>query len=115
MLLSPRLRVRLPLNPNSESRLGRKAPPGPGQLDRRTRCRFRPRRAESGPRAPNARGPVGDQRRVGLDSDDLEHRAIHHLKSLLGLTVDVVVRPPGTFERSTGKAVRVRDLRPKEA
>ena len=45
--------------------------------------------------------------------DDLEHRAIHHLKSLLGLTVDVVVRPPGTFERSTGKAVRVRDLRPK--
>ena len=25
----------------------------------------------------------------------------------------VVVRPPGTFERSTGKAVRVRDLRPK--
>jgi len=45
--------------------------------------------------------------------DVLEHRAIHHLKSLLGLTVDVVVRPPGTFERSTGKAVRVRDLRPK--
>jgi phenylacetate-CoA ligase len=45
--------------------------------------------------------------------DDLEHAAIHHLKSLLGLTVDVVVRPPGTFERSTGKAVRVRDLRPK--
>jgi phenylacetate-CoA ligase len=45
--------------------------------------------------------------------DALEHRAIHHLKSLLGLTVDVVVRPPGTFERSTGKAVRVRDLRPK--
>ena len=45
--------------------------------------------------------------------DALEHRAIHHLKSLLGLTVDVVVRPPGTLERSTGKAVRVRDLRPK--
>jgi phenylacetate-CoA ligase len=45
--------------------------------------------------------------------DGLEHRAIHHLKSLLGLTVDVVVRPPGTLERSTGKAVRVRDLRPK--
>jgi phenylacetate-CoA ligase len=45
--------------------------------------------------------------------DDLEHRAIHHLKSLLGLTVDVVVRPPGSFERSTGKAVRVRDLRPR--
>ncbi len=45
--------------------------------------------------------------------DELEHAAIHHLKSLLGLTVDVVVRPPGTFERSTGKAVRVRDLRGK--
>jgi len=45
--------------------------------------------------------------------DALEHAAIHHIKSLLGLSVDVVVRPPGTFERSTGKAVRVRDLRPR--
>jgi phenylacetate-CoA ligase len=45
--------------------------------------------------------------------DELEHAAIHHIKSLLGLSVDVVVRPPGTFERSTGKAVRVRDLRPR--
>jgi phenylacetate-CoA ligase len=45
--------------------------------------------------------------------DELEHAAMHRIKSLLGLTVDVLVRPPGTFERSTGKAVRVRDLRPR--
>jgi phenylacetate-CoA ligase len=45
--------------------------------------------------------------------DALAARAVHHLKSLLGLTVAVVVRAPQTFERSTGKAVRVRDLRPR--
>lgn len=35
----------------------------------------------------------------------------HHLKSLLGLTCDVIVRKPGELPRSQGKAVRVRDLR----
>jgi phenylacetate-CoA ligase len=37
----------------------------------------------------------------------------HHLKSLLGITCDVAVLRPGEVPRSQGKAVRVRDLRPK--
>jgi len=35
------------------------------------------------------------------------------LKSLLGLTAEVQVKAPGEVPRSQGKAVRVRDLRPK--
>jgi phenylacetate-CoA ligase len=34
-----------------------------------------------------------------------------HIKELIGVTVRVDVRDPGTIERSTGKAARVRDLR----
>ncbi len=37
----------------------------------------------------------------------------HHLKAMLGITCDVVVKRPGEVPRSQGKAVRVRDLRPK--
>jgi phenylacetate-CoA ligase len=37
----------------------------------------------------------------------------HHIKSLVGISTDVVVRLPGAIPRSQGKAVRVRDLRPK--
>jgi len=37
----------------------------------------------------------------------------HHLKSLLGVNCDVVVKRPGEVPRSQGKAVRVRDLRAK--
>jgi phenylacetate-CoA ligase len=37
-----------------------------------------------------------------------------HVKSLIGLTADVRVKNPGDIPRSQGKAVRVRDLRPKE-
>jgi len=37
----------------------------------------------------------------------------HHIKSLVGVTADVVVKEDGTIPRSIGKAVRVRDLRPK--
>jgi phenylacetate-CoA ligase len=37
----------------------------------------------------------------------------HHIKSLIGITTDVHVKAPGTVPRSQGKAVRVRDLRPK--
>ena len=37
----------------------------------------------------------------------------HHVKSLVGITADVVVRRPGEIPRSQGKAVRVRDLRHK--
>src|SRR6266542_4208194 len=38
----------------------------------------------------------------------------HHIKSLIGLTADVFVKKPGAIPRSQGKAVRVRDLRPRE-
>jgi phenylacetate-CoA ligase len=39
----------------------------------------------------------------------------HHIKSMVGITTDVAVQQPGTVPRSQGKAVRVRDLRPKES
>ena len=39
--------------------------------------------------------------------------AQHQIKSMIGITVDVVVKKPGDIPRSMGKAVRVRDLRPK--
>jgi phenylacetate-CoA ligase len=39
--------------------------------------------------------------------------ARHHIKSMIGITTDVVVKKPGEIPRSQGKAVRVRDLRPK--
>jgi phenylacetate-CoA ligase len=37
----------------------------------------------------------------------------HHIKSLLSLSCRVVLKRPGEIPRSQGKAVRVRDLRPK--
>jgi phenylacetate-CoA ligase len=37
----------------------------------------------------------------------------HHVKSLLGISCAVLVKRPGEVPRSEGKAVRVRDLRPK--
>ena len=37
----------------------------------------------------------------------------HHIKSLIGITAEVSVKKPGEIPRSQGKAVRVRDLRPK--
>jgi phenylacetate-CoA ligase len=52
----------------------------------------------------------------GVDAaafDRLSHDAAHHVKSLVGISADVVVHPPGGVPRSQGKAVRVRDLRPK--
>ncbi len=45
--------------------------------------------------------------------DGVARRAGHHIKSLVGITADVVVKRPGEIPRSQGKAVRVRDLRPK--
>ena len=39
----------------------------------------------------------------------------HHIKSIVGVTADVLVKEPGEIPRSMGKAVRVRDLRPKQA
>ena len=52
----------------------------------------------------------------GVPADDFADVARdvgHHVKSLVGITVDVCVRSPGEIPRSQGKAVRVRDLRPK--
>ena len=40
--------------------------------------------------------------------------AIHYIKSLIGVSAEIVVQAPGSVPRSQGKAVRVRDLRPKE-
>jgi phenylacetate-CoA ligase len=37
----------------------------------------------------------------------------HHIKSLVGVTCDVQLKAPGEVPRSQGKAVRVRDERPK--
>ena len=45
--------------------------------------------------------------------DRIARDAAHHVKSLVGITVDVCVKNPGEIPRSQGKAVRVRDLRPK--
>jgi phenylacetate-CoA ligase len=39
--------------------------------------------------------------------------AAHHIKSMIGITAEVAVQAPGAVPRSQGKAVRVRDLRPK--
>ncbi len=44
----------------------------------------------------------------------LAERVRHQIKSRIGITTDVVVKCPGEIPRSQGKAVRVRDLRPKE-
>ena len=44
---------------------------------------------------------------------EIASRIRHHLKSLIGLTAEVHVLPAGGIARSQGKAVRVRDLRPK--
>ncbi len=52
----------------------------------------------------------------GVPADDharLAGDVAHHIKSLIGITTDVSVKHPGEIPRSQGKAVRVRDLRPK--
>ena len=46
--------------------------------------------------------------------EDLQERVRHQIKSMVGITTDVVVKKPGEIPRSQGKAVRVRDLRPKQ-
>ena len=45
----------------------------------------------------------------------LAHDVAHHIKSLVGVTAEILVKAPGEVPRSQGKAVRVRDLRPKGA
>jgi phenylacetate-CoA ligase len=51
---------------------------------------------------------------AGLAAERYEgaaHEVAHRVKSTVGITVEVVVQPPGSLPRSQGKAVRVRDLR----
>jgi len=40
--------------------------------------------------------------------------ARHQIKSMIGISTGIVVKGPGEIPRSQGKAVRVRDLRPKD-
>ncbi len=40
-------------------------------------------------------------------------QVVHHVKSMIGISTTVEVKKPGEIPRSQGKAVRVRDLRPK--
>ena len=47
--------------------------------------------------------------------EELEERVRHQIKSMIGVTTKVVAKKPGEVPRSQGKAVRVRDLRPKGA
>jgi phenylacetate-CoA ligase len=52
----------------------------------------------------------------GIPADSfagIAHDVAHHIKSLIGISTEVIVKAPGTIPRSQGKAVRVRDLRPK--
>ena len=56
---------------------------------------------EHSPDAPLAEGDRGAKAR----------QVSGHIKSLIGVTCDVVVKSPGEVPRSQGKAVRVRDER----
>ncbi len=40
-------------------------------------------------------------------------KVARHIKSMIGVTTEVIMKQPGDIPRSQGKAVRVRDLRPK--
>jgi phenylacetate-CoA ligase len=48
-----------------------------------------------------------------FDARALEGLVRHHVKSMVGVSTSVIVKKPGEVPRSQGKAVRVRDLRPK--
>jgi phenylacetate-CoA ligase len=50
---------------------------------------------------------------AGVDPVQKAKEVRHHIKSLIGVTCNVVVKAPGEVPRSQGKAVRVRDLRNK--
>jgi phenylacetate-CoA ligase len=52
---------------------------------------------------------------VALRGPELEARVRHQIKSMIGVSASVVVKKPGEVPRSQGKAVRVRDLRPKKS
>ncbi|HSN31642.1 MAG TPA: phenylacetate--CoA ligase [Ideonella sp.] len=48
-----------------------------------------------------------------FDARELEALVRHHVKSMVGISASVAAKKPGEVPRSQGKAVRVRDLRPK--
>ena len=51
---------------------------------------------------------------TACSGDDLAAKALevrHHIKSMIGVSCDVVAKRPGELPRSQGKAVRVHDLR----
>ena len=48
-----------------------------------------------------------------FDARHIGARVQHHVKSMVGVSAAVSVKKPGEVPRSQGKAVRVRDLRPK--
>jgi phenylacetate-CoA ligase len=56
-----------------------------------------------------------DELTIEIESEDTGagERVKHHVKSMVGVSASVVVKKPGEVPRSQGKAVRVRDLRPK--
>ena len=55
-----------------------------------------------------------DELTIEVEGDaDAAPRVQHHVKSMIGISAAVVVKKPGEVPRSQGKAVRVRDLRPK--
>ena len=45
----------------------------------------------------------------------LSHQVRHQLKTMIGVSAEVIIRLPGELPRSQGKAVRVRDLRKESA
>ena len=47
------------------------------------------------------------------EAANLQRLVAHHVKSMIGVTASVAAKKPGEVPRSQGKAVRVRDLRPK--
>jgi phenylacetate-CoA ligase len=54
----------------------------------------------------------------GVPTDNFDAVAqdvAHYIKSMIGISAEVLVKEPGAIPRSQGKAVRVRDLRPKGA
>jgi phenylacetate-CoA ligase len=50
---------------------------------------------------------------VSSEDASVAERVKHHVKSMIGVSAAVKVMKPGEVPRSQGKAVRVRDLRPK--
>jgi phenylacetate-CoA ligase len=58
-----------------------------------------------------------DELTIEVESTDAtaSERVRHHVKSMIGVTASVKVMKPGEVPRSQGKAVRVRDLRPRGA